>query len=217
MAETGTGRFPLPVILVVGGILLLAVGLVAHSLNRPTPATFAPSPVEPEPAGEALVGPRVHTVDASNPDRWRFFSFARGSVVEDPGPGDWDLAFRRFRIIANGGDRFAGRGGALDLGAVPLDSVRVLPATGYVGTEVRPDSVNPALERWYDYSFFSHLLSPRSRSYAIRTADGRYAAMEILGYYCPGARPGCMTIRYLYQGAGGRELTADTDGREPTP
>lgn len=36
----------------------------------------------------------------------------------------------------------------------------------------------------------------------MRTADGRYAKLEMVGYYCPGARPGCPTFRYVYQGDG---------------
>jgi hypothetical protein len=45
--------------------------------------------------------------------------------------------------------------------------------------------------------------------WALRTADGRYVKFEILGYYCPGAQPGCLTIRYVYQGSGARSLTAE--------
>jgi hypothetical protein len=40
--------------------------------------------------------------------------------------------------------------------------------------------------------------------YAIRTADGRYAKLEIVSYYCPGAVSGCLTFRYAYQGSGAR-------------
>jgi len=200
----------LPLALAIGGVLALAVGFVVVSLQRPEPATFPPSPVAPEPAGERLVGPRTYTVDASDGDRWRYFSFSQGSVVENPAPFEWDLAFRRFRIIVNGGEGFHGMGGVRNLGPVALDSVTVLPDGGYEGTVARSDSVSPVLERWYDYSFLSHLLSPRPEAYAVRTADGRYAVMEIVGYYCPGALPGCVTLRYIYQGAGGRELAAET-------
>lgn len=198
--------------MVLGAVLLLAIAFVVFSLRRPEPPTFAPSPVAPEPAGERLVGPRLYTVDASDGDRWRYFSFAQGSVVEAPGPFDWDLAFRRFRIIVNGGERFRGLGGVQSLGDTPLEDVIVLPEGGYEGTVVRTDSVSPVLERWYDYSFFSHLLTSQGETYAVRTADGRYAAMEIVGYYCPGAIPGCVTIRYLYQGAGGRSMRSESQG-----
>lgn len=188
----------------VGGIACLAVGLVALTLVRPEPPTFAPSHIGPPEREEAPRGPVTYTVDASDPDRWVYFSFSSGSVVHDPGRFEWDLAFRRFRVIANGGEGFPGMAGILDLGEVTFDAVGAAPPDGYDQTLVQQgDSVHPVAERWYDYSFFSHLLSPRPRVYALRTADGRYAKLEFLGYYCPGARPGCVTFRYEYQPEGG--------------
>lgn len=202
----GTTRAPVSLVAGAVAFVLVLALLVASSLSRRDPPTFAPSPVASRPAGDRLVGPEQVTVDARDAGRWRYFSFAGGSVVENPGPLDWDLAFRRFQVIANGGPGFAGDAGILDLGEVPLDSLRVLPDTGYVATTVRSDSVNSAVQRWYTYSFLSHLLSPKPRTYAIRTADGRYAILAFIGYYCPGAQPGCVTFRYVYQGAGGRSL-----------
>lgn len=210
--RSGTARTPIPLVAGAVGFLLVLVLLVASSLSRREPPTFAPSPVEPRPAGDTLVGPEQVTVDARDPGRWRYFSFANGSVIESPGPFDWDIAFRRFQVIANGGTGFAGVAGILDLGDVPFDSVRLLPDTGYVTTTVRSDSVNSAVQRWYAYSFLSHLLSPKPRTYAVRTADGRYAILRFVGYYCPGAQPGCVTFQYVYQGNG---LARVTDGPPP--
>jgi len=201
------GMRPSPLAAVV--LLILAMGtvyVVARSLDRPAPPMYqvtAPHPVE---AGDTLVGPLVYTVDASDPDRWIFFDFSRGSVVEAPDPTGWDLAFSRFAVIVNGGTAFRGRGGAQDLGDVAFDSVSVVPEAGYLTTEARRDSVHPALEDWYDYSFTSHLLTPRSTVFAVRTADGRHARLRFLGYYCPGAQPGCVTFEYAYQGGGGRDV-----------
>jgi hypothetical protein len=130
-------------------------------------------------------------VDASSSEAWRFFQFSTGSLVERPGPTDWDIAFRRFHVITNGGDGFAGDAGALDLGPIAFDSIDTVPETGYEPTVARSDSVNHAIERWYDYGFISHLLTPKRHVYAVRTADGRYAKLEFLSYYCPGATPGC--------------------------
>jgi len=191
----------------IGGVLAILAGvLVGASLRRPPPPAFMPSPIQPEPVGGTLVGPRVHTVEATHPDRWVYFSFQMGSVVPDPGPLEWDLAFRRFQVMANGGQGFLGSGGIRDLGEVPFDSILEVPEAGYEPTVARTDSVNAAIEDWYDYSFFSHLLTPKPRVYAVRTADGRYAKLELLGYYCPGATPGCMTFRYVYQGDGSRQV-----------
>jgi hypothetical protein len=72
------------------------------------------------------------------------------------------------------------------------------------GTEVR----NGALERWYEYSWMSHRLKPNGHVYAVRTADGKYAKIEILSYYCVDGSPGCLTFRYVYAGDGGRRVAA---------
>lgn len=188
----------------VTALVAVTVLLVSSTLRREAPPSYAPTPARPAEVGDALVGPTVYTVDARDPDAWRYFDLSRGSVVEDPGPLEWDLAFQRNRIIANGGDGFAGRGGIADLGTVPFDSLPAAPPDGYAATG--RDSVNAAIEDWYEYSFTSHLLTPRPRTYAVRTADGRYAKVELLAYYCPGAVAGCMTFRYEYQGSGSRSF-----------
>lgn len=194
-----------------GIIVVLAVVLVTMSFGRPGIEAYVPTPPNPSEAGETLVGPIDYTVDATSTGEWRFFDFSRGSVVVNPGPRDWDLAFRRFHIIVNGGPGFSGEGGIIRLEETDFDAVSELPDAAYVETAVRRDSVNAAIERWYAYGWTSHLLTPHPAVYAVRTADGRYAKMQLVGYYCPGAQPGCLTFRYLYQGAGGRSLGAPAE------
>jgi len=188
--------------------LLFAVYLVASSLDRPTPPVFPPTPRAPAPPAAGTTEARRITLDAREPDRWVRFDFSRGTPVPDPGPRDWDLAARRFRVVVNGGEGYPGGAGAIDLGDVPLDSLGTLPAEGYVGTRRRPggEPQHPVLDGWYRYDFFSHLLRPRPRTFALRTADGRYAAIRFLGYYCPGVEAGCLTFRYRYRGDGGRDF-----------
>lgn len=197
---------PIFAILVSLAIVAAAVIYVAASLRRPEISTFVPTEPEPVNVGGRLVGPTTYTVDASDPDRWVYFDFSRASVVEDPGPLAWDLAFRRFHVIANGGAAFSGQGGIRALPGVPLAAVPRAPEGGYVQTEVGSDTVNTAITEWYDYSWLSHVLRPRPGTYVVRTAEGRYAKLELLSYYCPGARPGCMTFRYLFQGDGTRSF-----------
>jgi len=205
--QAGPQRRPwLAPALIAAAILVAAVIFVGASLRRPTIDTFtvtAPDPVE---VGDVLVGPRIYTIEAVGPDAWSYFDFSRGSAVEPDGPRGWDLAFRRFGIMANGGPGFAGDGGIADLGPIPFDSVIDAPVAGYAVTAARADSVNPAIERWYDYGFTSHILSSKRHVYVIRTADGRFAKLVILGYYCAGATPGCITFQYVYQGDGSRSL-----------
>tara|TARA_B100001765_G_scaffold82740_1_gene50638 strand:- start:2637 stop:3200 length:564 start_codon:yes stop_codon:yes gene_type:complete len=187
--------------------MVCAVVFIWTSLERPEVPTFTPTV-----AATAEVGTeqdaRTVTVDASDSEVWRFFDFSRGSVVEAPGEEEWDIAFRRFQIIANGGRGMEGQAGATSLEDMTFESVSSVPETGYVMAE-RNDSVNAVLEDWYNYSFTSHLLEPKPIVYAIRTADGRYAKLEILGYYCVGVLPGCTTFRYVYQGGGGVDVISN--------
>jgi hypothetical protein len=181
-------------------------------LRREPPPSFTPTPASPVEVGDALVGPVVWTIDARSEAAWAYFDFSRGSTVPPGDPLGWDIAVRRFRIIANGGDRFHGRAGIIDLGNIAFDSVHTAPDSAYVETTVlRRDSSNAAISKWYEYGFTSHLLMPRPNVWVVRTADGRYAKMQILGYYCPAATPGCLTIRYVYQGSGSRSLVPTTE------
>src|SRR5207253_6539209 len=81
----------------------------------------------PRGAGCALVGPVLSTVDATELEQWRYFSFHVGSVLENLGAKDWDLAFRRYQIIANGGREFVGGAGIVDLGEVAFADVKTVP------------------------------------------------------------------------------------------
>jgi hypothetical protein len=195
LIRTLSSKSSRPAVLGVAAVVVVGVTLVALTL-RPQPAvpTYAPTSPAPKDVGRALVGPILYTVDATAPDAWRRFSFRLGSVVDDGGL-DWDLAFRRYAIIA-------GPGGVLDLGEVRFDEVRMVPASGYQPNEGHAEPRNPVIAGWYHYGFFSHVLTPRPHVWAVRTADGRYAKMEIVGYYCAGGQPGCLTFRYVYQGDG---------------
>jgi hypothetical protein len=176
------------------------------SFQRPEILSFEPTTGPPVAANGGFVHDTM-TLDARNGDEWTFYSFERGTVVDGTVDPEWDIAIQRFHLVTNGGPGYPGDGGAL---AVPaeFDAVREAPADGYSVTEGRlaDAPVNPALERWYTYSFFAHTLEPKPETYVIRTAEGRFAKLRVISYYCPEAVPGCFTFRYSYQGAGGREL-----------
>ena len=146
-------------------------------------------------------------MDARDGARWALFDFDVGSVVEDDALS-WDLAFNRFHIVTNGGPLYPGAGGALAIEA-PWETVTEAPDGGYSVTDGRlvDGAVTPALERWYAYSFFAHTLDPKDEVYVVRSAEGRYAKLRILSYYCPEATPGCVTFEYVFQGDGSRRLT----------
>src|SRR5216110_2553201 len=121
----------------------------------------------------------------------------RGAAVDS---GRWDIAFRRFHLITAPG------GGILDLGPVPFDSVRELPAGGYLANANASDTTNPGVGKWYAYSMLSHLLTSKHHVYGVRTAGGSYAKLELLAYYCKDVGTACVTFRYAYQGGGTRRV-----------
>jgi len=190
-------RPPILVLALAGAFLLLVASLVIGSFTTPEFPPYAVTVPRPAPVGDSLVGPSTYTLDASAGESWRRFHFARNAVVDI---GSWDIAFRRHHLIAASG------AGIADLGAVAFDSVREVPAGGYVHTDFGRDTANAGVGKWYAYSMLSHLLTTKGHVYAVRTADGRYAKLEILAYYCRDVGAACYTVRYAFQGDGSRRV-----------
>ena len=198
----GGGRPPVLVLVLAAAFLLLVASLVIGALTKPEYPPYHLSPAAAAaragPAGGSLVGPALYTLDASSTTDWRPFAFARQSTV--PPTGTWDLAFRRFHVIAAPG------AGLQDLGTVPFDSVAAVPEHGYLDNVADPDTTNPGVGKWYRYSMLSHLLTSKHHVYAVRTAAGRYAKLELLAYYCADVGVACVTFRYVYQSDGSRRV-----------
>ena len=190
-------RPPILVLALAGAFLLLVAALLIGSFTTPDLPPYTVTVSTPVVVGDSLVGPSTYTLDASAGETWRRFEFARNAVVDS---GPWDVAFRRHHVIAAPG------AGIADLGVVPFDSVRELPAAGYTATVFGRDTVNPGVGKWYAYSMLSHLLTPKGHVYAVRTVDGRYAKLELLAYYCREVGAACYTIRYAFQGDGSRRV-----------
>jgi hypothetical protein len=169
--------------------------------------------------GNRLVGPVLYTLEARAVEQWTYFDFSRGSAVEVPHQFgvDWDIAFQRHKVLANGGaTNPKGMGAVLNLGQVPFDEVLEAPSEGYVEdsiASINPEAItteNLAIKAWYHYNFLTHVLRPQPNLYVIRTADGKYAKLRIVSYYCDGGQAsGCFTIEYVYQGDGSRRFVLD--------
>jgi hypothetical protein len=195
--SAGSRRPPILVLVMGGAFVLLVASLLIGSLARPEFPPFSLTPPRPMAVGDTLVGPATYTLDASATDRWRTFDFGRNAAVDS---GPWDIAFRRFHLIAAPG------GGIVDIGVVPFDSVRELPAGGYLPNTDASDTTNPGVGKWYSYSMLSHLLTTKHHVYGIRTSGAKYAKLELLAYYCKDAGTACITFRYAYQGDGSRRV-----------
>lgn len=166
--------------------VLVLVYLVASSLRRreapvwaPTTATRLRAPAWAR-SGDTL------TLDARDQDRWRYASLAAGRVLSPPDTAGWELAARRHRLTVSGE--------LADLGVVSWEAARPTDATRWIAS--RPTEPGNAGDRWYRYGFVTHLLEPNGHVLAVRTRAGRSWKVQVLGYYCPGVRAGCLTIRY---------------------
>lgn len=176
-------RPPLPLVVVAALFTVAMVWLVAASLVPLAVPTFAPDTAH-VPGGSVV---DTVTIDARDPQRWRFLSFTRGPLVP-PDSAGWDLAVRRFRVLSSGD--------AVRIDTIMFDQLRDIPRTGYQATVFGRDTVNPVIARWYRYDWLSHLLRPKPAVYVIRTRTGQVVKLAFLSYYCPGPEPGCVTVRF---------------------
>ncbi|SRR6266700_3601281 len=200
MSGRSPTALPLPLVIVASGFGVAIVVLLVASLVPRDARTY--DPLAPH-ARAAALGLDSVTIDARDEAAWRYFSFSRGRLTP-PDSAGWDLAIRRYHVIVSGA--------AQRLDAPAFDALAEAPSAGYVATTMGRDTVNAAIDRWYRYSIFSHLLQPLSASYVIRTRDGHFAKLQFLSYYCPGPAAGCVTFRYVYQGSGTRVLHRDGGG-----
>src|SRR5206468_11351066 len=114
------------------------------------------------------------------------FSLHSGRRVE---PAAADLLVRRYVVQAPHG--------ALDLGAVPLADAQMPAAPQwFADTRLAGELQNPAFAHWYQYSYWTHVLTSRDNTYAIRMADGGAALLRIRSYYCAPEGSGCLTLQY---------------------
>ena len=195
--------------------LLLAAGcerLTTEGFD-PSSATYSPTAPRPVESVEHLTEPTVYTVDARSDNVWVYFDFSRAAVVPvlDPKTDGWDLAFKRYVVRSNGGrSNPGGQGAVLKLSGRDLAAVSRVPEDLEFQADAHPKNrlhpFNPALEKWYNYSYLANVLAPKPEIYVVRTQDGKYAKIRMLSYYCTGNVAGCMTFEYVYQGDGSRRL-----------
>tara|TARA_B100001123_G_C15260777_1_gene1006491 strand:- start:959 stop:1744 length:786 start_codon:yes stop_codon:yes gene_type:complete len=150
-----------------------------------------------------LLNSRVTTVNASSEKEYVYFNLRSGKVVKihDPSSLEWDLAFRRSKVITNGGaSSKLGKAGLIDLGTLEFDKVTEVPKSNYVlDVNTRTDTENPAILKPYNYNYLTHKLKAKKNVYAARTADSKFAKFQFLDFYCDNKEVGCIKIRFVYQ------------------
>jgi len=187
------------------------------SVNLPQKGEVAKSQASVQTESFAnLLPTHVITVNASSEDQWTYFDFSRGTAVQihDPSSLEWDLAFRRGKVISNGGatNKF-GKAGFVDLKVTKFDSVSEVPLEEYVqDVTTKTETENPVLLSWYKYNYFTHKLTPKQNVYAVRTADNKYAKVQFLSFYCENKETGCIQMQYVYQDNGSGSFLKNSAG-----
>jgi hypothetical protein len=200
------GRAPLPLVVGFALFVLAIAALVGASVARPAVPTFEPSAGRVRHRAGAT---DTVTLDARDESRWVFFDLAEGRVLVPPDTAGWDLAVRRFHVVA--------ADAAANVGAMDFAAVAAAPDSGWATTTMARDTTNAALARWYRYGMLTHLLTPRGDVHVVRARDGTHAKVQMLSYYCPGVEPGCVTFRWVHPLPAGAAVTARSSPSSAAP
>jgi hypothetical protein len=153
-----------------------------------------------------LMTTHITTVNASSEKDFVYFDFSSGKAVKilDSSSLEWDLAFRRGKVISNGGaSSRLGQAGLINLGDVEFDTVVNVPRHDYVeDAAAKTETENPVMIKWYNYNYLTHKLTAKKNIYAIKTANGKFAKFQFLSFYCANKEAGCIKIQYVYQDNG---------------
>lgn len=186
----------------------------------------APAP-EPEPQPlEAKTVNDLNTNPADNGGKPLYFSFTTGAAVAatDSASNKWDISLSTTTIKVNGGTSGPG-GAAAQIVSTGFDDLAEAPEAGFVADGSAGLAIPTASNSgWYTYTLFTppqHAILPiAGKTIVIKTANGKYAKVQILSYYKgnpntaatefadPATRvpSGYYTFRYMIQPDGSRKL-----------
>lgn len=146
------------------------------------------------------------TVNATTPDTWVYFSFAKKEPQKPTDPKnskDWDIAFQRYLVISNSG--IHGNGG-VEVAIVKdkdLAGVTEAPKEGYLTDKedsddelADPDTPFLVDGNWFLYNIREHLLKVRQRVFVVKATDGKKYKMQMLKYYDSKGRSGFPTFSW---------------------
>ncbi|MBK7154282.1 MAG: HmuY family protein [Sandaracinaceae bacterium] len=146
-------------------------------------------------------------VDASDTEEWIYVDLdARIEVMPADPLNDavWDVAFRRFHIVVNGGVSGSGGVTVAAVDGQPFDVVEAPDMAAFVtdvadgeDEDALPDYVfSGGLDPWYAYDVVTHVLSPKARVFVLRTSAGGFVKLAIDDYYDGAGGSGHPTLRY---------------------
>lgn len=154
-------------------------------------------------------------------DHYVFYSLKDGKEIPlaDSASTKWDIGIRFASIIVNNEASGPGKGGVI-VKTGNYDSFNTLPETGYAydtsATRLAVDGNPRSPNAWYLYSSAGHTLTPKAGLFfLIKTAEGKYAKMEVMEVNYAGYDPTVdmypdtivYKFRYTYQPDGSPVLS----------
>jgi len=162
-------------------------------------------------------------------DHYTFFSLKEGKVIplEDSASNKWDIGLKFTSIIINSHASGPGEAGVIVKTDNQYETLTQAPTTGYAydtiatNNEGEPvikyaiDGTYGSPNAWYVYDAVNHLVTSKAGLYFIlKTADGKYAKMEIPSVTYADYTPGAMfpntlvyALNYVYQDNGSTDLS----------
>ena len=147
----------------------------------------------------AADGATMSVVDSTDEELWVYLDLdvaaAGGPSGElEEGEEGWDFGLRRFEIKLNGGvhgDAAVAIGYREGLGFEGVDAPpQDLAWISDGETEDEEGEPVLALGDWYDYDVMNHTLSPKDRTYFVRTSEAAIYKFRIVDYYSEAGSPG---------------------------
>lgn len=203
---------------ITAGMLLAVIFIVSCKKEKVTVVETVTSKTVSSLPADTIVG--VSNGQPVGTGKFSFFSIESNSSIAsvDSNSKKWDIGLRGTTIITNAGTSGPGSGGAFVFKGT-FDELKTISADSIFRTDNAPTAYaipTGSNKGWYVLDFVTNLLSPiPGRVMVIRTANGKYAKLEILNYYKGGTTPAATatdaeksakqrfyTFRFTYQSNG---------------
>lgn len=167
---------------------------------------------EEMPASESI-SKDVKMLNATSYDKWIYFSFRKGEIVQVSEPENdlnWDIAFQRWYVKTNSGTSGKGQGGAINTKATVWEKITSAPLTDY-----KPDAIgilsgwdvqkNVETKKEGSFSqeasvYVTYIEGGRYKNkneiYCLKTADGKYVKIQFYDYVNKKLKGGYPSFRY---------------------
>jgi len=161
-------------------------------------------------------------------DDWVYFSFASGKEVNGidstnfNSRTDWDIAFHSRLGRTNGGNSGVGNAGVFDTEITDYSSiihvdtnllmsdttVQLITGIGNMGPTYKTVAGNTTFDSAFDVDYTQHppTYTATKNTFVLRTADGKYAKIQIQSYFDEYGKSGHITFKYAYQTNGSTDL-----------